>query len=376
MIHNQDMMNRISTQHLVRPRSRPSSSSQLPRNMSIKNNRDGTKEVVVETSVSVAFTFQQEGFHGQDGGGQDGHLPLDDGTAPGHQLVCCSCVVSMPSLQVGECGCLVCRLCMEMTDRPGYCKNCKIGVRYIELEKIIRFPDKGKLGKLFMSPGERENLSNKEFLKKVLKEEKDFKIVDKILTKQEAAFARRNSLHSEELENIVKEEEELQRKIQAKTQAIRELEESIKSRSEQQNQYQQISRPMLQYQPRLQIQQDLNQQMVTQDDIHHGVKPAYEQEKLKVFDMNYDETDNTEFQHIMNERAVMKDQMQGTGEELEEKTVYKARPEQTRHQVKQMLDMKMKREEFTKKATYSARNPAIKQICKAGSSSMGVLSPV
>ena len=114
-------------------------------------------------------------------------------------------MVSMPIMQVGECGCLVCRLCMEMMDRPGFCKNCKIGVRYTELERVIRFPDKGKLGKLFMAPGEREDFSTKEFLKRVLKEENNFKIVDRILNKQEAAFARRNILHTEELEKIVKE---------------------------------------------------------------------------------------------------------------------------------------------------------------------------
>ena len=59
------------------------------------------------------------------------------------------------------------------------------------------------------------------------------------------------------------------------------MEESIRSRSEQQ--YQQDSRQMLQYQPHLLIHQEVNQQMVTQDDIHHGAKPDDEQ-KLKVFD--------------------------------------------------------------------------------------------
>ena len=66
-------------------------------------------------------------------------------------------MVSMPSMQVGECGCLVCRLCMEMMDRPGYCKNCNINVRYTELERIIRFPHKGKVGQFFMAPRERED---------------------------------------------------------------------------------------------------------------------------------------------------------------------------------------------------------------------------
>ena len=91
---------------------------------------------------------------------------LEDGTAPGHQLVCRSCMVSMPSMQVGKCDCLVCRLCMDMMDRLGFCKNCNIHVRYTELERIIRFPDKGKVvGQLFRVPREREDFSTLSFSK-------------------------------------------------------------------------------------------------------------------------------------------------------------------------------------------------------------------
>ena len=260
----------------------------------------------METSVSVSYTFQQEGYNGQEGGehghkGQDDHahhqLPLEDGTAPGHQLVCCSCMVSMPSMQVGDCGCLVCRLCMQIMDRPGYCKNCNITVRFTELERIIRFPEKGKLGRLFMAPREREDFSTKEFLKRVLKEEKEFKIVDRILNKQEAAFARCNTLHTEEVEKIVKEEEELQRKIVAKSRAISELEESIRLRSKQKNQ--QVSRPMLRYQPNQLIHPEANQQMFTKDDILHGAKPDDVEKRL-----NYDENDNTEYQQTMHDELL------------------------------------------------------------------------
>ena len=42
MTPSQDMMNMISSKHLPRSLSRPSSSSQLPRRVSVKNNRDGT----------------------------------------------------------------------------------------------------------------------------------------------------------------------------------------------------------------------------------------------------------------------------------------------------------------------------------------------
>ena len=75
MVPSQDMMSRISRQHLARPITRTASSSQIPRSVSVKNNKDGTKEVVVETSVSVSYTFQQEGYDGQDGGelGHKGH---------------------------------------------------------------------------------------------------------------------------------------------------------------------------------------------------------------------------------------------------------------------------------------------------------------
>ena len=208
-----------SQQHQTSALPRPSSSS-------FQAGRDtgGDKEVVVETSVSVSYTFKQGGGYNEEDISDTKHSG-----PPGHGLVCCTCMLNMPTLQVGECGCLACKLCLVKMIQPGYCEHCQITVKYKGLEKIINFPDKGQLGKLFMTREEMENMSTKEFFNRVLKEEIEFKIVSRIFDKQEAAFVRRNNMHLEEVEIINAEKEELKRKIAEKSKSIAELEKLMKA---------------------------------------------------------------------------------------------------------------------------------------------------
>jgi len=263
----------------------PSSPYQQPRQqprtrtLSVKKNKDGTKEVTVETSVMVSCTFQQEGC--------DDRHPQPDGHKAGHGLACCSCLQSLPSLQVGECGCLACSSCLGQQVGPGYCNNCMTSVRYTGLDKIIRFPDKGQMSQLFMTTREREGMGMKQFYNKVLKEEKEFKIVDRILTKQEAAYARKNKQDKEELDRTVKEEEELEKKIKAKSAVITDLERSIRTRS---------SLHLFQHEPRSEIQQEGRLQ------IQHEVMKEVQHQVVRQF--QYHDMPSTSQQMQLHHEAV------------------------------------------------------------------------
>ena len=71
----------------------------------------------------------------------------------------------------------------------------------------------------------------------------------------------------------------------------------------------------------------------------------------------------------------MKDCMQEMGKEFQESIVYKARPEQIKHQVKQLLDGERKGKGSTKEATHSNWNPPSKvNICPVGSSVVGIVA--
>ena len=80
MVRNSKMSsNDKITASQIRSLSRSSSSSQLPRNISVRSHKEGSNEFVVETSVSVSYTFQQAGFSARDTGEKEhaDHLPLE-----------------------------------------------------------------------------------------------------------------------------------------------------------------------------------------------------------------------------------------------------------------------------------------------------------
>ena len=94
-----------------------------------------------------------------------------------------------------------------------------------------------------MDANERSEIGIKEFLSKVVKEERDFKIASKILDKQEAVLRKSNYFEKKEMEKIIEEEKTLKKKILAKSEAISKLEEAI--RLKQGEKYNQIEQDRL-----------------------------------------------------------------------------------------------------------------------------------
>ena len=144
-----------------------------------------------------------------------------------YQLVCCTCLMYRHRMLVGECGCLACMDCLEVI-KHRYCNNCQVSARYIPLEKLIKVSNDGSLGNIFIDANEKGEICIKEFLSKVVKEERDFRIASKILDKQEAAIERRNCFEKKEMEKILDEEKTLRQKILAKYEAISKLEKALK----------------------------------------------------------------------------------------------------------------------------------------------------